>query len=188
MSDPLTLTVLGSLAATEGIKFLYNQASELLMAWRARRQRASPSDTDSGQLRVPIVANDILDGTPVEPVADSAVLDRERRSVVQLIGALSPYAQGQADIDLRDDELAEQAGQLRALLEAAYGQRFTFRGEQREPTGSRVTVKQALGEVEGAAVGVDADVAGGSEVVVDQTADKVKSDGSITGFKGRIDR
>ena len=33
-------------------------------------------------------------------------------------------------------------------------QRFTFLGEQREPTGSRVSVTQVLGEVNGSVIGV----------------------------------
>jgi hypothetical protein len=72
------------------------------------------------------------------------------------------------------------------LLEAAYGQRFTFRGENREATGTRVTVSQVLGEVAGSVVGVEADVAGDAEVAVDQRVDSVTKDGSVTGYKGNV--
>lgn len=34
MSDPLTLTVVGTIVITEGIKFLYSQATEVLKIWR----------------------------------------------------------------------------------------------------------------------------------------------------------
>ncbi|MEA2202839.1 MAG: hypothetical protein QOI89_3544 [Solirubrobacteraceae bacterium] len=184
MPDPVTLTVLGGVAATEGIKFLYGQAAELLQAWRERRGKVDAGDAPPSQLTVPILDNEVLDGAPAQPIADATVLDRESKSLVRLLGVLSPYVHGQADIDLADEELGEQAGCLRALLEAAYGQRFTFRGEQRDPTGTRVSVTQLLGEVEGAVLGADADVGPGVDLDVDQNVTTVKAGGSIYWFQG----
>jgi hypothetical protein len=188
MADPVTLTVLGGWAAAEGIKFLYGQAAELLKAWRERRSQAAADAEPPAEVPVPIVPTDVLDGAPAHDLADFTVVDREHQALIQLLGALSPYAQGQADIDLDDHELADQAGRLRALLETAYAQRFTFHGEQREPTGSRVTVTQALGTVDGTVTGVEADAGEGADVSVEQKADSVGEDGSVTGFKGRIGR
>jgi hypothetical protein len=37
MVEPFSLGVLGAVAATEGIKFLYAQAAEVLKRWRERR-------------------------------------------------------------------------------------------------------------------------------------------------------
>jgi MoxR-like ATPase len=187
MPDPVTLAALGGVAATEGIKFLYGQAAELLKAWREQRSNMDAGDVPTTQVTVPILDNEVLDGAPAEPIVDATVLDRERKSLVQLIGALSPYADGKADIDLADEELAEQAGRLRELLEAAYGQRFTFRGEQRDPTGTRISVRQVVGDVEGSVVGADADV-GPGDLDIDQDITAVKTGGSVTGFKGRIGR
>jgi hypothetical protein len=181
MADPVTLTVLGAFAATEGIKFLYGQASEVLKTWRERRKAAT-----ADELVVPVVATEVLDGEPTGASVDAELVEREQKAFIQLAGSLSPYAQGLAEIDLTDEELAEQAGRLRALLEAAYGQRFTFRGEQRDRTGTRVSVRQVLGEVAGTAVGVEADIAAGAEISVEQQADKVTKEGSVTGFKGDI--
>jgi hypothetical protein len=176
MPDPLTLTVLGGVAAAEGIKFLYGQAAELLKGWRERRKSGQ-----EGDLRVPIVPNAILDGDPADPVADPEIVDREHAALVDLVGALSPYAQGLADIDVHDESLAERAGRLRALLEAAYGQRFTFRGEQRDPTGVRVTVRQALGEVHGEVVGYQGKPAG--TVDIGQNVDTVAEGGTVYGVR-----
>ena len=186
MPDPVTLSVLGGWAAAEGIKFIYGQAAELLKAWREQRKKVASGEPAPAHFSASIVDNQVLDGRPGLDVVDGTVVDRESKSLVQLMGALSPYAQGQAEIDLADTELAEQAGRLRALLEAAYGQRLTFRGEQRDPTGTRVTVKQVLGDVEGVIIGADADVGPGGDLAVDQNVKNVKSDGSVTGFKGRI--
>ena len=183
----MTLTVLGGVAATEGIKFLYGQASELLKAWRERRQKArDQAPGESKDLDVPILESSVLDGRPVARLADRVVVEREHGALVELSGALSPYALGQVDVDLTDAELAQRAGRLRALLEAIYGQRFTFRGEDREPTGSRVTVSQALGVVEGDVLGAEADVSAGGSLLVEQRADAVRQRGSVTGFKGTI--
>jgi len=186
MPDPVTLTVLGGIAATEGIKFLYGQAADLLKAWRERRAKDDSGEVAPPKLAVPIRESEVLDGIPDQQEADPAVLDREADALVKLIGAVSPYAQGLADVDPNDKELAEQAGKLRALLEAAYGQRFTFRGEQREPTGTRVTVTQVLGEVQGSVLGAEADVAAGSQLDVEQDVTTVTETGQVTGFKGNI--
>ena len=186
MADPVTLSVLGGLAATEGIKFLYAQASELLKALRERRKAKAGDGPPDGPLEVPVEPNEILDGTATVAVVDVGVLEARQEELVRLAGALSPYALDLALVDLNDQALAEQAGELRALLEAAYGQRFTFRGEDREPTGIRISVKQVLGEVVGWVVGAEADVSGDAEVEVDQQVDKVDSDGTVTGFKGKL--
>ena len=172
MSDPMTLALLGGAAATQGITFLYAQASELLKAWREKRAATPP-------------ASPALDAPPTPRPADMAVVEQRQRSLALLRAALSPYALGDVEIDLGDEELAARAGELRELLEAVYGQRFTFRGEQREPTGSTVTVRQVLGTVEGNVVGAKADVGGGS-LRVDQEAETVR--GSLLGFEGTIGR
>ena len=176
MPDPLTLTVLGGVAAAEGIKFLYGQAFELLKGWRERRAAGK-----EGELRVPIVSNTILDAKPGDPVADPTVVEREESALVDLVGALSPYAQGLADIKVNDEKLAERAGVLRALLEAAYGQRFTLRGEQREPTGARVTVRQALGDLHGEAVGFQGEPTGILDV--DQEVKTIGPGGKLYGVR-----
>jgi hypothetical protein len=103
---------------------------------------------------------------------------------LQLIGGLAPYADGIADINPGDTELAERAGRVRAILEAAYGQRFTFQGEDREPTGTKVSVSQVLGQVAGPVVGVDADAGPSADVQVRQTATSVDHGGSITRVQG----
>ena len=189
MPDPLTLTVLGGVVAAEGIKFLYGQASELLKAWRERRDaRRDQVTAETNDLDVPILESAVLDARPVARPADGVVVEREHGALVELCGALSPYALGQVDVDLTDVELGNRAGRLRALLEAVYGQRFTFRGEDREATGSQVTVRQALGVVEGDVLGAEAEVGTGADLLVDQNAETIREQGSVTGFRGTIGR
>jgi len=178
MADPLTLTFLGTVAASEGIKFLYGQASELLRVWRERKQAEK-------NLEVPFVNAGVLDAVPANASVDSAVVAAEREKLVRYVGALHPYATNLEEVDASNDALAIAAGELRALLEAAYGQRLTFAGEQRERTGTRVDVRQVLGSVTGRVVGVEGDLVGGA-ISVSQSADEVGPDGSITGYKGRV--
>ncbi len=181
MSEPFSLVVLGS-AATEGIKFLYGQAAEVLREWRKRRKEDPSDDRD---FDVPFVAQAVLDALPSGSTAGAAVLAGEYQDLARLCGALSPYALDQADVSVGDAELASAAGQLRDLLEAVYGQRFTFRGERREHTGSLVSVRQRVDEVAGDVVGADAGVSGGA-LAVDQEVTTVREGGSVTGFSGRI--
>ena len=184
MSDPVTLGVLGGVAAAEGIKFLYGQAAEMLKAWRERRSKAAEAQPGDAAFDVPIVDTDVLDAVPSSVSADPAVIEREQQQLVRLVGALSPYAQGLVDIEPADAELSENLLKLRALLEAAYGQRLTFRGERREPTGTRLTVRQVVGDVTGTVVGVAADVEGPADVDIVQDAKTVS--GSVEGFRGRV--
>lgn len=185
MPDPVTWDVVGGWSALEGIKFLYGQAAEILKAWRERRRQNYGADTQSADFQVPILDNEVLDGTPT-PTVDATIIEKESASLVRLLAAVAPYAEGLAVPDLGDSELADQIGHLRAILEAAYGQRFTLLGEQREPTGTRVTVVQVLGEVAGVASGVEAQLTPGSEVYVRQETAEIKPGGSIIGFKGSI--
>ncbi|GAA0909001.1 hypothetical protein [Virgisporangium aurantiacum] len=163
--DPLSLTALGGMAAAEGIKFLYGQASELIKAWLARRKG------DQGEtVEVPIVANDILDRAPTAASANVDVLAEQEQQLLQLLSALSNYASGLAPIKLGDAVLEGNAARLRSILEAVYSQRFTFRGERRAPTGTRVRVDQAIDELRGIATGYQGEIpAGGTTEVIQKT-------------------
>lgn len=176
--DPLSLSVLGA-AATQTIIFLYSQAGELL---KARRERRAGSKT----VDVPIVDNAVLDRPLPSAEADAELLEREHKTLVNLSASLSPVASGHVDLDLTDPEIARRAGQLRALLEAIYGQRITFRGEDRESSGSRVDVVQVVRDVEGSLTGAAGDIGEGGYLTVEQRTGTIGSSGQVTGYRGRI--
>ena len=134
MSDGFTFAALGGVAAAEGIKFLYEQAAELLKAWRERRKHTPGDEGEPPELPVPIIGSPALDGQQAQHPADAALVADYYQALITLSGALSPYAQGLADIESGGTALANQAERLRAVLEEIYHQRFTFRGEQREPS------------------------------------------------------
>jgi len=129
--DPLSLGALGGVALTEGIKFLYGQVTELL---RRRRDRAEQAAAEPPV--VPAGQAPVLDG-PLSPrPVDVAVVAGNEARLRELRRELADYADGLAEPDLADRRLLEQVAALRGLLELAYGQHVTFRGEHRPATGS----------------------------------------------------
>lgn len=181
VTDPLTWATLGGTAATESIKFLFAQATEVLKAWRDRRQRNSDD-----ALEVPVAETDVLDGVPVGVELDTGTIQLEEATLVRLIQDLAPYAVGLSDVDPGDASLATAVSRTRDILERAYGQRLTFRGEDRAETGSRLTVTQRISQASGEITGVDAESIGRAvDIAVDQAAGEVREDGSVTGLRIR---
>src|SRR4051794_30994475 len=112
--DPLTLSAIGGVALTEGIKFLYGQAGEVLKRWREHRDKTGAS-VHEARLRPPV---GLLDGTveAVEPRDDiSDRLEEELRQTRQL---LADYADGIESVHADDRMLVEETDALRRLLEA----------------------------------------------------------------------
>lgn len=185
MGEPISLALVGGVVLTEGVKFLFEQASSLVRAARARRAeaKATADGVEAPQVvLVPVPDTGVLDG-PVAPTVDGHLLDRENRRLIALTGALAPYASGDAELDTDDADLMASLADLRELLEALYGQRLTLRGENREPSGTRVDVRQDLGTVRGSAVGVEADSIQDATVTVNQSATSVEAGASVTGVK-----
>ncbi|MET0423724.1 MAG: hypothetical protein ABW046_07620 [Actinoplanes sp.] len=177
--EPFTLAVLGGAVAAEGVKFLYGQATELLTEWRARR--AAP---DGKVIEVPLASSSALDRPAVAPSADPALVQASQKDLIALSAGLSPYALGHADIDLQDERLAENTNALRLLLEGLYGVRLTFKGENRETTGTRLDIQQRLDAVHGSATGLEArKLSGGADASVRQEVREVGADGTVTGAK-----
>lgn len=184
MPDPITLGVLGGLAATEGIKFLYDQAGALLQAWRERRNAAREAEREPSvaePLDVPISAGDVLDSAMSSARADAGVVAQNENLMDDLQALIGRYASGDREVPDTDDVLAGRLAELRGLLEAAYGQRLTFKGEQRDPTGTRVSVEQVVEEVGGRLVGIG-ELSGNTQVEVRQRIKTVASGGEATGI------
>ena len=146
MVEPFSLGALGAIALTDGIKFLYAQAGEILKRRRERkdtadappaagpaRGRARPAPARPGRRRRagPASCAACATGSPTSPTTSSP----PRRPTREVVAAT----------------LA-----LREAIEAIVGQRITFRGEQREPTGTpTITGNVRARELHGRASGVD---------------------------------
>ena len=150
MTDPFTLGALGALAATEGIKFLYSQAGEVLKRWRDKKagkdaQAEAPVSVDGA---------DVLEGGLVDPRIDFEALGRLEEDIRELAKALGDYAGGLDEPDANDRDLVAAADGLRRALEVVYGQRITFKGEQRESSGPIVIGTAQIDKVVGDVAGV----------------------------------
>ncbi|RDI53944.1 hypothetical protein [Nocardia mexicana] len=116
--DALSLAALGSVALTEGIKFLYDQAGELLKWRRERTESAGGEDTP------PVVAQ------PEQlPAPDSAQVERFETEMRGLRTDLHEYVSGVDPIDPSDEHLLRLADALRRVLESVYGIPVSFTGE-----------------------------------------------------------
>lgn len=179
MTDPFSPAAWGGVVLTEGIKFLYQQAGEVLKRWRERRERGTASARQA-TLRPP---DGLLEGTvaPVEPRDDQAAfLERELRETRRL---LADYAEGIEVPEPGDRVVTEQADALRRLLEAAYGQRITFRGEQRPPSGPMVIGEIDVKQVAGDAAAVRVKLMSSGEVRASAKAERVEEGGRLSAIE-----
>lgn len=161
MSDPLTLAAVGAVALTEGIKFLYGQAGEALKRWRERKAAgATPEVAEPVQIALPAAA---FEGRLTEPRLHLEMVERLERDLRDLRAAVADYAQGIDEVDPADRALLEQVDGLRRAMEAVYGQRLTFKGEQRPPSEAGVVGEAKVEEVLGYVAGLRAKrIIGGS--------------------------
>jgi hypothetical protein len=179
MTDPLSAATLGAVVLTEGIKFLYDQAGEVLKRWRETRDpgKATPG---SATLRPPegLLAGAVAPAEPRDDVADSF-----RRELSEARKALTDYADGIEVARPGDQHVASQVDALRRLLEAVYGQRLTFRGEDRLQSGPLVTGKINVEQVAGDAAAVRATNVASGEVRGVAQAGRVEEGGRLTGVE-----
>jgi hypothetical protein len=138
MADPLTLAVVGAAALTEGIKFLYGQAGELLRRRWERKETLAEGAGDPLVEPLPAPRQGMLAGDPGPLVPDPAALDDLASELAELRTVLEPYVMGQRPVSADDAALLTRVDALRQGLEAVYGQRLSFVGEDREPSGTRV--------------------------------------------------
>ena len=125
--EPLSWAALGALATTEGVKFLYGQATEVLKRWR---ERSAGRETEAAA-SIAIPADAPLQGALEPPQVDFDAVARLHDEIKALRAALADYADGLVDPTSTDYEFAAAANGLREALEVVYGQRITFRGEAR---------------------------------------------------------
>jgi hypothetical protein len=179
MVEPLSLAALGALAATEGIKFLYGQAAEVLKRWRDNKS----GKTAEAQAPIPVQppAAALLQGSIQSPTINFEVLESLQGDIGKLASVLGNYAGGLEEPDPDDQELAVAADALRQALEAVYGQRITFRGENRQPSGPIVVGRVDAAKVAGAVAGVRARLVRSGRVQGTASAEEVSESGQLSG-------
>ena len=188
MPEPLTLAVLSAVALTEGIKFLYGQAGELLRRrWERKEAQAKGAAIRSlsrsrhrrlGYSRATWAAS----GRPGGPRWSGWGPCRAAYGA----GALCA---GPAPVSADDVTCFERADALRQGLEAVYGRRLSFADEDREPSGTRIEGVAEAQTVRGVVAGVSVeDVSGVAEVKGTARVGDVEESGRVFGAEVRRDR
>jgi hypothetical protein len=186
MPEPVTLAVLSAVALTEGIKFLYGQAGELLRRrWERKQARAKGGDDPLAE-PLPAPPAGLLAGDPGPLVPDPVVLDGLAGELAELRTVLEPYAVAERPVTADDAGVLERADALRQGLEAVFGQRLSFAGEDREPSGTRIEGVVEAQTVRGLVAGASVeDVSGVSEVTGAAMVDDVEQSGRVFGAEVR---
>lgn len=175
MLDPLSLSALSASALTEGIKFLYGQAAELLK--RGRERSEGSAEEAPAHLDTPPLEGQL---EPLRPYPE--VLEKLKPQLRELRGLLHDYIDEIEEIDPANPDLLRTADTLRQMLEAIYGQRITFRGEQRSVSGPVVKGTIDVRVVAGSAAAIRArTVTGSSSLRGEVHADEVKAGGKVRG-------
>lgn len=143
MAEPITLAALGTVALSEGVKFLYGQAGEML---KRRRERKAAAELPSNLFETP-------PGDLNMDLARAEELEPELRELRQ---ALAEYGQGIDDVDPANRQVVELVDALRQTLEAVYGQPIVFKGEQRQGRGVDLTGEATVTNVRGYVAGLRA--------------------------------
>jgi hypothetical protein len=194
MADPLTLTALGAVALTEGIKFLYTQASELLKRRRERKKaaadaaaaRAEQAARAAPAAPVEVATPAVVEGELAPVTVDDGALDRLAEEISGLRHDLGRYVDetDPAPVDPSDERLVATVDALRQAIEAVWGQRITFKGERREPSGPVVRGAIDVDSVAGNAAAVRAGrIGGGATVEGTVRAGRVERGGTVTGVE-----
>jgi hypothetical protein len=127
--DPLSFPALTGAALSQAFGFLFGRLAHLL---DRREEQTSEIEIESAEIPAAIEGR-------LEPLtANGALVGQHLEELEALCGALSVYDRRPDRIRTEDTRLREQLGRLRALLEQIYGQRISFRGEDRQPSGVKV--------------------------------------------------
>ncbi|GHJ39223.1 hypothetical protein [Streptomyces sp. TS71-3] len=118
----LPLITLGVTALTEGIRFLYGQAGELL---RLRRERSGEAGAETAT--PPCIAE-----PEALPGADPALVGRFEDDLRALRARLHEYASGIDPVDPADERLLRTVDALRGVIAAVHGTPVVFAGESRD--------------------------------------------------------
>src|SRR5215813_6724051 len=81
MPDPITLAALGTLAVTEGVKFLYGQAGELIKYWREKKKAAAAPAATPEPKPPEVKLPEVFEGQLVAPKVHDDVLDRVQQNL-----------------------------------------------------------------------------------------------------------
>lgn len=183
MAEPLSIAVLTGVALTEGIKFLYNQADTILKR-RAERKRAGQATPPGPESPIAVQTPEVVQGRLAPVSVDVQAADNLADELKELRRRLEDYAQGYETPRDGDPELLRTMLALRDAIEDVIGQRITFRGENREPSGTpTVTGQISAREIRGRATAVDVGEMRSGQVTASLDADVIDTGADATGAR-----
>ena len=183
MVDPLSLSAIGALAITEGIKFLYGQAGEILKRWRERKDAAQDASAQMNTTEpIDLTLPAVFEGQLIAPQIHFDAVGRLQEQLRELRKDLNDYADGTEAVDPTDQHLLHNVDALRQLLEAVYQQRITFKGEQHPPSGPVVEGRIDVEEVAGYTAAVRARQIVSGSVKADAKAKRVEPGAQVIGI------
>jgi hypothetical protein len=161
MTDPvaaLSLATAGSLALTEGVKFFYAQAGELLKWWRDRHAAGDKGKQVAGPPKeVQVVPPPVIAGGSFAANVNPVALERLEQELRELRKDLSEYAEGGTEIiDTSDSAVLGRIDALRRVLEAAYQRPLTFAGEKRRESAPAINAEIDIDSIASYVAGVRA--------------------------------
>lgn len=162
MTDDLSLAGLGTAALTEGVKFLYQQASELLKRRRAKKD---------GSTDVPAVVEEPRS----LPAADPDRVAAFEADLVELVEELRRRMPEHGPASADDQQLLVVAEAVRRVLGAVYDTPIVFSGEAAGVHGA-VDVDEVAGYV----AAVRADLAAG-KITGTARVRRVEAGGEVIG-------
>ncbi|GIL30804.1 hypothetical protein [Actinocatenispora comari] len=150
--------------------FLYGRLTALL----DRGKRDATVESTPEEIDTP----GVLEGQLEPLIVDEAMLSERWHDLQVLAATLGSYERNPERISADDDDLIASLNSLRLALEAIYEQRFTFRGESRERSGTKIS--QKVDRITGSVIGKYG-IASESDLEVRQSSNEVGPGGSMIG-------
>lgn len=183
VSIVLSAAAIGAAALTEGIKFLYGQAGDILKRWRERKNKAAQEANQPETINLTLPKS-VFEGNLTNAAIHFEMVQQSEEQLRQLRRDLTDYVDEIDEVNEIDTHLLEKVDALRNLLEIIYQQHITFKGENRPVSGAPVVVGRVdVKEIAGRATGVEAEVVTGGNVKGEVKADRIERDGNATGVK-----
>ncbi|MFC5147131.1 hypothetical protein [Streptomyces aureoversilis] len=176
MPDAISLAMVTQSALPAAFTFVFQQVDSLIGRWRGRREAPAES---TGQVPAELVGALALPLTP-----DAIRLEARAGELEAYLLALSRYREDPSLITTSDAVLMAMLSRARDALEEIYGQRITFRGEQRLRSGPFTAGRYK--EVAGELVGMEANEAIRGEVTVDLDIDVIQPGGKVVGMTAPV--
>jgi len=184
----LSLAALGAVVLSEGVRFLYDQAGELIRQRRARSAGKGETGEGAGESKAGSTVTPEVVAEPRElPSPDLTQVDRFADELRELRRDLSEFASGVDPVDPDDEQLVARIDALRQVLEVIYGTPVTLAGEQRDPATPIIRGRVDADEVAGYVAAVRADRATGV-IEGHTTVRRVEQSGTVIGVEIRRDQ